>query len=590
LKEKLPAEILGKLYQFQIKGVEFSISRHGRVFIGDEMGTGKTIQALCSAYIYREEWPMIIVTPAALKYVWYAEILKWLPMIKKSDIEIITQLKKITPAYSNCTNRPLITIISYCHAKELLASVKVPWKVIIADEAHYIKNREAKRTKILSPIFMAARRVILLSGTPMLGRPSDIYNNLHILRPDIFKCFREFGHRYCDPKKGRFGIEWKGSSNAEELHLLITNTVVIRRVKNEVLNELPSKNKQKIEVEADQNQIKKIKKAIGKFTNQEISDHLLEKPAYDISTKSELNDSIMQAYRLTGMAKIGPIIEFLDNLIENDVKFIFFAQHLDVLNAVTDNFKRRELDFIRIDGEVPIPQRTELIAKFQNNVNCKIAILSLTASSQGITLTAANTVVFGEYNWTPGIMDQAEARAHRVGQIKSVNVYYIHANDTLDTIMRSVVKFKGEMISKVMDGKGAIIERIEDMPPSAEKTKLRPFLFTKKSNGLIKSQEKPHILPENNEQNMGNKTVGIKRELFEQIQAEMGKSQEKDEKIIGEINEITEQTKINSQDKLSKTKPGTVSKRYRHETAIDQEIINLESNLNKSQKMYGKSQ
>ncbi len=431
--------MLAKLYRFQVQGIEFAVSRHGRALIGDEMGTGKTVQALAVAYIYRSEWPLLILVPASLRFVWRDEVRKWLPTIPAAQVEVIKR------ASQSLKGDKQIYIVSYSIAKDLQQTLR--WKVVIADEAHYLKNKQAKRTIKLSPIIMGARRAILLSGTPMLGRPSDIYNSMHVLRPDVFKTFREFGHRYCDPKKGWHGIEWKGATNTEELHWILMRTAVIRRKKAEVLKELPTRLRQKIEVEANEKHVRKIRQILGRFSAEEISSALMKEDG-----GKELKDRIMEAYQLTGLAKIRGIIEFLDTLVENDTKFILFAEHLAVLDSVAEELRRRELDYVRIDGAVPMEKRHELVAKFQTEETCKVALLSISASSQGISLTAANTVVFAEYNWTPGMMDQAEGRVHRIGQESPVNVYYLHASDTLDNVLYGVVRSKERVVAEVIDG------------------------------------------------------------------------------------------------------------------------------------------
>ncbi len=105
---------------------------------------------------------------------------------------------------------------------------------------------------------MKIKRILLLSGTPILARPNELYNLCRILRPDIFYSFRDFGVRYCNPKDSYFGIDWTGSSNMRELHLAIGNSIMIRRLKIDVLTELPAKRRQRISISTDNNQVKKI--------------------------------------------------------------------------------------------------------------------------------------------------------------------------------------------------------------------------------------------------------------------------------------------------------------------------------------------
>ena len=142
--------------------------------------------------------------------------------------------------------------MSYVLATKLSAFIdRKKFGFCIADEAHYLKSRDSLRSKYLVPVLMKIKRVLLLSGTPILARPNEIYNLLRIQRPDIFYSFKEFGLRYCSPRESYFGVDWTGSSNMRELHLMLEKGLMIRRLKSEVLTELPAKRRQRIIVPCD---------------------------------------------------------------------------------------------------------------------------------------------------------------------------------------------------------------------------------------------------------------------------------------------------------------------------------------------------
>ena len=151
------------------------------------------------------------------------------------------------------------TVVSYCMAQKFADLLdRMKFKICIADEAHYLKSRESKRSKSLVPLMTKIKRVLLLTGTPMLGKPNEIYNLIRILRPDIFLKFLDFGVRYCGPKEGPYGIDWSGNSNNRELHLLLEKCLMIRRLKSEVLQELPAKRRQKVSLPLDKKMTSKI--------------------------------------------------------------------------------------------------------------------------------------------------------------------------------------------------------------------------------------------------------------------------------------------------------------------------------------------
>lgn len=210
------------------------------------MGVGKTLQAIATQFLYRKDWPLLILSPSSLKYTWRDEILKWIPCIRLSDIQLFESGK------DPFSDQAKIFIMSYDLATKRADDLKTKkFCASIADEAHYLKSYDTKRSQALSPILADCKRVILVTGTPILSRPSELFNILKILRPDIFVSFFEFSNRYCAPKQSKYGVDYKGSSCQQELHYIMSKYMMIRRLKNDVLTQLPDKRRQKIEIQVD---------------------------------------------------------------------------------------------------------------------------------------------------------------------------------------------------------------------------------------------------------------------------------------------------------------------------------------------------
>ena len=150
----------------------------------------------------------------------------------------------------------------------------------------------------------------------------------------------------------------------------------------------------------------------------------------------------MKAYKLTGEAKISGCLEFIDTILEAGAKFLLFAHHAAVMDAYDSHLTKKKIGFIRIDGKVSPENRHLRVTSFQHDESVKVALLSITACSTGLTLTAASTVVFAELSWTPSIMSQAEDRAHRISQQNSVNVYYLFGPSTVDDIIFRMIDMK----------------------------------------------------------------------------------------------------------------------------------------------------
>lgn len=172
------------------------------------------------------------------RFNWRDEILRWMDDILPKELQVITK------SSTEIKRSAKAVIISYDLASKMAESIEaIGFQIAILDEAHYLKNPDAKRTENLMPLIKKCKRTILLTGTPAFAKPKELYTLLHIIRPDVFTHFREFGYRYCDPKPNRFsgGMDYNGATNIKELHYLLFNSIMIRRLKKHVLSELPPK-------------------------------------------------------------------------------------------------------------------------------------------------------------------------------------------------------------------------------------------------------------------------------------------------------------------------------------------------------------
>ncbi|CAB1096828.1 unnamed protein product [Ectocarpus sp. CCAP 1310/34] len=253
-EKMVPACIRKHLAPFQKQGVEFVLKKEGRAMIADEMGLGKTIQAICCAAAYESEWPLLIVSPSSARYHWQHELLKWLDedSITKKQIVVVSKSKQDL-------NRGVtkVVIISYELVNRMKGELDLfNFGVVVCDECHYLKNQRAARTRAIVPLATKARRAILLSGTPALSRPSELFTQLNLLSAATWASFRDFGKRqvqYCagkkgKGKKGKFGADFSGASHIAELHALLRATVMVRRLKKNILKHLPPKQRSLVEV------------------------------------------------------------------------------------------------------------------------------------------------------------------------------------------------------------------------------------------------------------------------------------------------------------------------------------------------------
>ncbi|SCP04929.1 DNA helicase, putative [Plasmodium ovale] len=455
LDELLGEKLSVELRNFQREGVYFGLKKNGRVLIGDEMGLGKTLQALALMAFYHNDWPFIVVCPSSIRFQWKDQAIRWLShLIREEHICVVKSGKTDIPR--NCK----MIIISY----ELITKndkYQNKYKCIICDESHYLKNSFSKRTKAITPIIKNAKRCVLLSGTPALNKPSELYEQVSSIIPNLFN-YHEFCDRYCFKDKNIYTrkIEYVGCKHTEELHLFLTNTIMIRRLKKDVLKELPEKLRSKIPVEIPPKELGEILtyyKKLESKKNINVDDfddiHLSNFSNSNGEGGEDENISISHLFKMTGYAKVKAIKEYISYLIDADIKFLLFCHHKLVMDEIDEFLKEKKTSFIRVDGLTPIEKREIYIKSFQNDDNVKIALLSLTACGVGLNLTAANTVVFGELYWVPGQIIQAEDRAHRIGTSHDVvNIHYLIAQNTIDELVWKIINRKWNTLTTALNG------------------------------------------------------------------------------------------------------------------------------------------
>ncbi|NXM04975.1 ZRAB3 endonuclease, partial [Tyrannus savana] len=449
----LPERLRKKLLPFQEKGIIFALQRSGRCMIADEMGLGKTIQAIAISYYYKNEWPLLIVVPSSLRYPWVEEMEKWIPELSPDDITII---QNKTDVGGISTSK--VTILGYglltSDAQTLTDTLyRQNFEVVVVDESHYMKSRNATRSQILLPIVQKARRAVLLTGTPALGRPEELFMQIEALFPRRFGTWTEYAKKYCNARVRFFGkrAQWdcRGASNLEELHRLLS-AIMIRRLKNEVLTQLPPKIRQRIPFDLPQAAAKNLSATFAEW------EKLMRNLNADATEShfSQVMSLITRMYKETAIAKAGAVKDYIKMMLENDkLKFLVFAHHLSMLQACTEAAIESKARYIRIDGSVPSAERIHLVNQFQKDPDTRVAILSIQAAGQGLTFTAATHVVFAELYWDPGHIQQAEDRAHRIGQSSSVNIHFLIAKGTMDTLMWAMLNRKAKVTGSTLNGR-----------------------------------------------------------------------------------------------------------------------------------------
>ncbi|XP_026732874.1 SWI/SNF-related matrix-associated actin-dependent regulator of chromatin subfamily A-like protein 1 [Trichoplusia ni] len=435
----IEATLRNKLMPFQEEGVRFGISRRGRCMIADDMGLGKTFQALAIASYYRHNWPLLIVTTSSMRETWQSKIQELLPSVPMMNTVTLSTGKDTQLVADQQTE---VVIVSYkitsMHT-ELLKSKK--FGVVIIDESHYLKSPKAQCTLALSHISRRSSRVLLLSGTPALSRPVELYTQLTLIEPGLFTSYTDYGKRYCDGKQNNFGWDMTGQSNLAELQIILQKRFLIRRTKEQVLTKLEEKTRETVMLD----------ETLLQYTGQQGKGLSDMAEAYKASRSGDKHSALITYFSESARVKIPAICKYIKQILSEETtgKFLVFAHHRAVIDAICETLDEAGMHYISIVGSTPSHTRAELVDRFQQVSSCRAAVLSLTAAGAGITLTAAQLVLFAELHWNPGVLTQAESRAHRLGQAARVRVRFLLARGTADDLVWPMLRDKLAVLNNV---------------------------------------------------------------------------------------------------------------------------------------------
>ena len=411
---------------------------NNKFILADDMGLGKTTSAVIAA-LESEAKKILIVCPASLKINWEREIRNY------SDRKIlIVEGRKWGSTFD-------FYIINYDIIKNYHTTdksedsddykllVNAGFDLAIVDEAHYVSNNTAQRTRLLNDVLEKIPKVWLLTGTPMTSRPINYFNLLKIVDSPLTLNWQTYVRRYCKGFQFKVGNRrvWNtsGASNLDELREQ-TKSYVLRRMKTDILD-LPEKIVTPIFVELS-----------SKMYDEEMDDFTrISNDNKDKETISVTLNRLMKVRQLVSYEKIPYTCEIIDRCLEQGKKVIVFTNFTMTLDILHEKYKKNS---VTLDGRMSKDKRQDSVDKFQNEKKYQIFIGNIKAAGVGITLTAAEVVIMNDLSFVPADHSQAEDRAYRYGQKNSVLVYYPIFENTIEKIIYNILQKKKGVIDQVM--------------------------------------------------------------------------------------------------------------------------------------------
>jgi len=399
----------------------------------------------------------LILCPASLRLNWKREAKRWLVRPMSVGVAIDSW-----PASD-------VVICNYDRLRRYREQLRSRvWDLLVPDECHLLKNPDSIRSREVfgqranaskgrervDPI--PARRRLFLTGTPILNRPIELWPILKSLGWD----WLEYVTRYCNGHQTSFGWDVSGATNLHELQEKLRARCMVRRLKADVLTELPPKRRQIIEVsangagrqvEAELALLRRVRHSVSVMAEDDEGDDFLEAvkrlQQRDFAAFGELS----RLRHETALAKVPAVIEHVIEAAESSPKIILFGHHKDALAEIRAGLTKAGITSVLLTGDMGQDERQRSVDTFQNDPAVQVFLGTIGAAGVGLTLTASSHVVFAELDWVPGNMSQAEDRAHRIGQRESVLVHHLVFEGSLDAAVAQTLVRKQAVIEQALD-------------------------------------------------------------------------------------------------------------------------------------------
>lgn len=448
-------------YPYQLQGIARGLQLK-RFINGDDMGLGKTLEAIATIN-KANAFPCLVICPNVVKINWQRE---WAKFTDKKAMVLTDSVRTSWPFFWQ-TRMNQIFIVNYESLRKYFVrriTKSEKWtlkdvefhqtinlfKSVIIDESHKVKSTSTQQSKFCKGIASGKEYIILLTGTPVVNKPNDLVCQLGIMdRMVDFGGWKYFVSRYCSGPNG--------ASNLKELNFMLWKNCFFRREKSKVLTQLPDKVRQVMSCDiTNRKEYQDAERDLIDYLKRykEADDEKIQK-----SLKGEVMVRIGILKDITARGKLKEVIDFVKDFRENGKKIILFCNLHEIVDWLLVAFPSA----VCVTGRQNMQEKQASVDAFQKNPKTDIIICSIKAASAGITLTAASDVAFIELPWTYADCDQAESRAHRIGQKDSVNCYYLLGRRTIDQKLYRIIEEKKHISNAVLGAEDNIQTNIVDM-------------------------------------------------------------------------------------------------------------------------------
>lgn len=451
LQPELPSTFQAELRDYQTEGFQWMarLSHWGvGACLADQMGLGKTIQALAVILTRAHAGATLIIAPTSVCLNWVSEAAKFAPTLnivqfgnnnRQETLDQLQPLDMLVCSYG---------LLQQEEVAQMLSQVK--WQTIVLDEAQAIKNMTTKRSQ--AAMTLQGEFKLITTGTPIENHLGELWNLFRFINPGLLGSFERFNQNFATP------IEKYQDKQARNKLKKLIQPFILRRTKNQVLSELPSRTEILLHVELSREETAFYEalrlEAIAKLNDSDATagaKHLQVLAEIMRLRRACCNPSLVKPEMAISSSKLQLFGEVLEELLENRHKALIFSQFVDHLQIIRGFLEERSIKYQYLDGSTPMAERKKRVDAFQAGEG-DVFLISLKAGGTGLNLTAADYVIHMDPWWNPAVEDQASDRAHRIGQQRPVTIYRLVAKDTIEDKIVDLHHRKRDLADSLLEG------------------------------------------------------------------------------------------------------------------------------------------
>lgn len=453
-----------QLYPYQKTGVRFLRDHDGTAILADEVGLGKTLQAIryCEHYLPADEaGPVVCCVPAHLKTNWAREFMAHAgrrtvvlsgervppgtpPPADPNAVLVINHDVLVPPFWKAMTPPPADSWVAW------LAAARP--RQLVCDEAQILSNPDSARTRAFRWLARRCPRTLLLTGTPMANRPADLWPLLNILWPARFPSAFDFGVKYAYPEKERGRWAYKGARNLDVLHQELTDCGFLRRRKEQVLTDLPAIRYDVVPLDCDLTAYRRAEADALAWVAR------VSAARAESMSKAEALGKLQVLLQQTAAAKLQAAVRWVSDFLAGGRKLLLGVVHYAASDALKAHFGDR---CVVVDGRIDDKKKVAATDRFNRDPNCELCVGNIQAAGTGWSCTATSDVAFLELPWRPSDVTQFCGRVHGVGRGVSgvgVGVSFLLAANTIESSMCASLQRKARWAAAAIDGDAGAAE------------------------------------------------------------------------------------------------------------------------------------